>query len=406
MAFLAVMPGSVVPSIEVAVDFDNDPTAGTTTWTDVTPYVVAYSRNPVRTNEFDQPGVCTGQITLRNDDARFIPDNVAGPYFGKLKKLRRVRVRAQWGGVTYNRFWGYVDDWPQSWDEYGRDQSVTLQIKDGLTPLETFDLVGQDFPAVSASGSAVAQVLTAAGITARSLDTGQSPIPDSGTLSSTFALQRVHDIAASENGVVFADGGGTIEFHDRRHRLTQSAVVQGTIGDAPGEIPYTNPQPLFGDVWPIVTVTANGGTLEMSTDAAGTASYYQRTLAFPPSGTYLVASQAEAKAATQYLVNRYAAPVTRVASVDLIGARSPSLWGPILNLDTSDRVIFRRRFLSNGTVAGTVQVDGFVEGYGETVKIGESWVVSVPISPADLQSYWLAGDAVYGLAGETTRAGY
>src|SRR5690242_1187595 len=111
MAFLAVN-GTNSPTIEVTFDFTNDPTSGSTTWTDITPYVVGYSRQPVRTNEFDQPGPATATVTLRNDDARFIPDNASGPYFGGLKKYRRIRIRAQWAGVTYDRFFGYVVDWP------------------------------------------------------------------------------------------------------------------------------------------------------------------------------------------------------------------------------------------------------------------------------------------------------
>lgn len=405
MTFRAVL-GTVVPTIEVAVDLDNDPTAGTTTWTDITRYVVSYSRQPVRNNEFDQPNTSTGSLVLRNDDARFIPDNAAGPYYGKLKKLRRVRVRAQWAGVTYNRFFGYVEDWPQTWAQAGRDQHLTVTMKDNFTPLETYDLAGQSFASAS-SGTAIRSVLAAAGVTAVNLDGGQSTVAASGTLSSTFALQRIHDIAASENGVCYPDGGGTVVFHDRRHRLTGSGtVVAATIGDAAGEIPYVDADPAYGDVWPIVRVTAFGGTAEVATNTAGTASYFQRTLNFPPSGSYQVASQSEAKAAAQYLAARYSDPSTRVRSVTLLGGRAPNLWGNILGLDTSSLVLFRRRFLSSGTVAGTVSFQGFVEGYGEQVTVGQDWRVQMPLSPADMQQYWLAGVPGYSEAGTTTVAGY
>src|SRR5262245_58256926 len=128
------------PTIEVELDYTNDPTSGTTTWTDITPYVVSYKRDLVRTNEFDQPGPAGATLVLRNDDGRFIPDNTSGPYTGGLKKYRRVRVRCQWAGVTYNRYFGYVLDWPQSWGSKGYDQTVTLPLQDALLPLESFDL--------------------------------------------------------------------------------------------------------------------------------------------------------------------------------------------------------------------------------------------------------------------------
>jgi hypothetical protein len=407
-SFLSVLPGSVAPTICFEVDLDNDPTSGTTTWTDFTSRLVAYSRQPVRSNEFDQPQGAGAQVKLRNDDGALIPDNTAGAYYGKLKKLRRCRVRAQWGGVTYNRFKGYVEDWPQTWDMAGKDQTVTLQLKDGLKPLETFDLGGRDYGG-ALTGALVAQVLTDAGITAQNLDVGQSNPPDSGVLSSpTYALQRVHDIAATENGVAFADGGGTIQFHDRHHRIyAGTAVPSATIGDSAGEVRYTGPQPIFGDVWPIVKVTPAGATTAVVvTNDAGTASFFQQTLVFPTAGNYLVDDPAEALAAAQYLAGRYSQELTRIPSVDLIGARDPTTWPVILNLDTSDRVVFRRRWLHNGTIGGTVEIDGFIEGYGEQVTVGQDWRVNVPISPGSLDAYWILGDPVYGVLGVTTTLSY
>lgn len=413
MAFLDVLPGGLVcPKIEVSFDFTNDPTSAVTTWTDITPYVVSYKRDPVRTNEFDQPGPCGAQLVLRNDDGRFIPDNATGPYFGGLLKYRRFRVRAQWAGVTYNRYFGYVLDWPQSWAAFGRDQYVQLNLVDGLTPLETADLQGQSFSS-KVTGPAIQDVLTAAFAPltpAVALDAGSSTIVASGVLpTNTYALQRIKDIGASENGVVFAAGDGTITFHDRHRRLTAGASVnvQATIGDGGGaEIPYVDPQPQYGDVWPVVQVTPNGGSVQQASLAAGKASYFQRTLNFPSGGTYLVSSAIEALSAAQYLANRYGAPVTRIADVILVGAAAPALWPTILSLDTSAKVVFKRRFLNKGAAGGTISLTQFVEGYGDDVTIGKDWRVRVPLSPADIQSYWVLGDAVYGLLGQTTKLAY
>lgn len=409
MTFIQVTPGSASPLIEVAIDFDNDPTSGTITWTDVSGDVVSYSRQPVRTNELDQPGGASASLKLRNDSGAYFPDNAAGPYFGKLKKLRRVRVRAQWAGVTYNRFWGYVEDWPASWgDAGGRDQQVTLQLSDGFEPLKTYDLMGRDFPG-TLTGAAIGQVLTAAGITAQNLDAGNDPIPDSGTLATgSMALQRLNDIAASESGICFADGGGTIQFHDRHRRiLAETSPQMATIGDTFGaSIRYTNPQPIFGDAWPIVAVTPAGGTTEVTTIQAGTASFFQRTLNWPTAGQYLVGDQAVARAASQYLASRYAAPVTRITSVELIGAHNPTFWPSILAIDTSTRISFRRRLLQAGTVAGTLLVDGFAEGYGDQVMIGQDWRVLVPITPGTINAFWLLADTTYGVLGVTTIPAY
>ena len=416
MAFISIgVPGC--PTIEVSLDWTNDPTSDTYTWTDITSYLVSYSRDPVRQNEFDQPSPAGATIMLRNDDARFTPDNASGPYYGGLKKYRRMRVRAQWAAVTYDRYFGFVLDWPQSWVEGGKDQTVTLRLVDALTPTQTYDLRGQSF-AAELSGAAVQDVLVAAGAKgsgtgaspAWSLDAGISTIVASGTVTSgSFSEQRLKDIGASEMGLAFADGGGTIHFHDRHHRLTATASItaQGTIGDTAGAIRYVDPNPQYGDVWPIVQATPSGGTVaQVTTVAAGTASYFQQTLTYPTAGQYLVSDSAEALAATQYLANRYSSPVTRVDSVTAVGAHDTTTWPSLLALDTSDLVVFQRRFLNDGVVGGTISLNQIVEGYGDRVTIGQDWRVYLAMSPADTQRYWLAEIAGFGEAGTTTRGAY
>jgi hypothetical protein len=409
VAFLDVLKGGICPTIEVAFDYQNDPTSVTTTWTDITPYLVSYSRSPVRANEFDQPGPAGASFVFRNDDARFIPDNTTGPYYGNLKPYRRIRVRAQWAGVTYNRYFGYIVDWPQSWDQYGLNQYVQINAVDALAPLEIYDLQGQSFSS-KLTGAAIQDVLTAAAVPSSSLDTGNSTIVASGTLSTgAYALQRIKDIAATENGVCYANGAGVVNFHDRHRRITGGASVnsQGTIGDGgPGEIPYTDPRPAFGDVWPIVNVTPNGGSVQTATNAAAAASFFNRTLNYPTGGSYLVSSATEAALAAQYISNRYSTPTTRINQVTLIGTANPQMWATILNLDTSNKVLFKRRYRSNGAISGTITLTEFVEGYADDVQIGKDWRITVPLSPADIQSYWLLGDSVYGLLGQTTRLVY
>jgi hypothetical protein len=409
VTFINVTPGTSNPTIEVTFDPVNDPLSVTTNWYDITPYLVSYTRNPVRTNEFDQPQPATATLVLRNDDARFTPDYSPGPYYGGLIPYRRFRVRAQWAGVTYNRYFGYATDWPQNWDEAGHNPTVTLQLVDALEPTSTYDLQGQSFIS-NLSGQALQNVLTVAGISSYSLDTGNSTIAAQGPLQpQSYALQMIQDITATENGVTFADGSGTIQFHDRHRRLVGGAsnTVQGTIGDGVGEIPYANPQPEWGDVWPIVQVTPFGGSLQQWTNTTGTGHFFQQTLNFPTSGNYLSSNSTEALSAAQYIANRYEATSTRVVSVDLIGAAMTSAWPTILGLDTSSRVVFRRRPLNDGVPSGQViSLNQFVEGYGDTVVVGQDWRVSVALSPADIQSYWLLGDSTYGLLGETTTLGY
>lgn len=406
MAFYDVLKGGACPQIEVALEYQHDPFSGITAWTDITPYVVSYSRTPYRANEFDQPGPAQATIVLRNDDARFIPDNPSSPYFGFLKKYRRMRVRALWNGTIYNRFQGYVMDWPQTWASAGHDQSVTLSLSDYLFPLETFDLQGLSFTQTNA-GLAVSQVLTAAGIVGFSVETGLTTIPAAGPFSvGSFAMQRVKDICATENGICYADGGGIVNFLNRQHRAILGTPAC-TIGDGPGEVPYTDSvSPQFGDAWTIVAVTPNGGTVQVATDTAAKNRYFSRTLNYPTAGQYLSASPSDALGAAQYIQGRYREPPTRVPLAELRGVLNPSLWPTILGLDINSYVVFRRRPLSNGAVQSPISLNQFVEGYGDNVTVGQDWLVSVAMSPADAQTFWVLGDSKLGVLESTTRLFY
>jgi len=82
------------------------------TWTDVSTYCRSASTNIGRNREVDQFDAGTASVTLDNSDRRFDPENVAGPYYGKLVPNVPIRVRTAASGAL---FYGYVDKWPQEY---------------------------------------------------------------------------------------------------------------------------------------------------------------------------------------------------------------------------------------------------------------------------------------------------
>lgn len=62
-------------------------------WTDVSRFFVGGGSKRGRQHELDQIEAGTGTITVRNTDRRFDPTNAAGPYYGKLLPMRRLRLR-------------------------------------------------------------------------------------------------------------------------------------------------------------------------------------------------------------------------------------------------------------------------------------------------------------------------
>jgi hypothetical protein len=308
-------------------------------------------------------------------------------------------VRAQWAGVTYPRWQGLVTAWNVSWPESGKDSIVQVSASDSLKILNLYDLGGKDYGA-GLTSARVTAVCADVGI-ASSVSAGISSIPDSGTLTvGTSALTHLQAVEDDENGRLFAAGDATITFQDRHYRLVNSAVSQGTIGDAAGEIPYRDNMSLVSDdanLWPQVIVTPAGGTAETASDSSSELSYYTRSYTRSLLGT----SQAEALSAAQYLVSVYKDPAPKLPVLTLLPSRATSLWPNVLGAVNSQRFTFKRR-----PTYGTITQDGFVEQVSDTIQPGAAFDVAVQLSAANDQAFWVLGDPINGLLGETTALVY
>ncbi|MCR4340939.1 MAG: hypothetical protein NUW01_13750, partial [Gemmatimonadaceae bacterium] len=321
----------------------------------------------------------------------------SSPYYPGVKPMRRIRARARWNLVDYNLFLGFVEEWPQEWPEAGKGARVRISAVDAFKVLNLYQLSAGY--ASHLTGTRMGTVLTAAGIgtAERSLDAGQSTLAESGALTSS-ALQHLQDVAETENGLFFVDPGGTVVFQDRHHRILNESSASGTIGDAATEIRYGDVATVYGDsqIWNQAVITPSGGTADTITDAASTASYWTRTL----ERSLLISSQTEGRSAGQYLISRFKDPYLHIPTVTLVGARDTTQWPTILGLDISNRVLFRFRPPSGGTVAEDEHVEAIAH------RITGDWRVGLNLSAADAQGYWVMGDAANSLVGVTTRPTY
>lgn len=329
-----------------------------------------------------------------------------GPYYPNVLPMRRIRVLAQWAGVTYNVFHGYIEDWPLSFPDLNRNALVHVRAVDALAILPTFDLGGQSYASQLSSvrGSAVLTTI-GFGTADMSISTGQSTLIASGTITAgSDALAHLLDVQASENGLLFADTGGTLVYQDRHFRAKNRTSSSGTIGTGGGLIGYRDIRTSYGisDLWNAITVTANGGTAETAVDASSTASYYRRALTWPVGGSYLVASQAEALNAAQHVRALYSQPALRVPEVAVVGAGGTANWATILAFEISSRATIAHVTPAGGTITG----DKYVEGIGHSVTFERDWETTLPLSDAPSQAVWILGDANLSKIGETTVLGY
>lgn len=86
------------------------------TWTDVSDSVlvsdgVQITRGRATNRDEVQAGTCT--LTLKDQDRRFDAENASGPYYGFLNPGVPVWVTVTVGATTYDRFYGFVEDFPQ-----------------------------------------------------------------------------------------------------------------------------------------------------------------------------------------------------------------------------------------------------------------------------------------------------
>jgi hypothetical protein len=136
------------PVAKVYIAFNDGPYEPTPTynpavplsgWTDVTSSVRAMSIDRGRSDDWDTfNGSAT--VVLNNLTRLYDPFYTSGTYFGKLLPRRQVKVEATYGGTTYPLFRGFIDGWPPSWTDAGKDSTVTLSCYDAMQLLAQVQL--------------------------------------------------------------------------------------------------------------------------------------------------------------------------------------------------------------------------------------------------------------------------
>lgn len=103
------------PTVVVDMQFDRGPYAtdlGGVTFTALR--ARAFHSKVGRTDEIEATVPGSASFTLDNSDRRYDPTHVTGPYYGRLKPGRLIRVAATWAGTTYYPFVGVAESWPQT----------------------------------------------------------------------------------------------------------------------------------------------------------------------------------------------------------------------------------------------------------------------------------------------------
>jgi hypothetical protein len=100
-------------SLLVEVRFDG------ATWIDITQYVrVSDGVNITCGRADEEDEIQTGTATLSlNNDGRFTPGLATSPYYPNVRKNVAIRIGQVVGATTHWRFYGYVNEWPVTWEQ-------------------------------------------------------------------------------------------------------------------------------------------------------------------------------------------------------------------------------------------------------------------------------------------------
>lgn len=323
----------------------------------------------------------TGAAVLKNNDRRFDPTHLTGPYVSggitQVLPMRPIRYTATWDGTTYGLMRGFVDSWNIDWNGPNWSE-VTVPFTDGFKVLEAYDRIAVD-PAVGAgedSGARIDRILDSAGWPAglRDIATGNTTLQET-DLGGT-ALSECFLTADSELGEFYIDGDGNVVFRNRHGMLldARSNTVQATFGDSGSELHYAKDGLTLSydheTLANFAKVTRRGGIEQTATDQDSIDEYLTRT--FNRSGL-LVENDSDALAHAQWILYTSKEPELRFQSMRINPLRDPdTLFPQVLGREIGDRIQVLMRPPGGGD---PITRDVFIRGISHSIT-PSTWITS------------------------------
>ncbi len=385
--------------LEIA--FSYGPTAAAPVFTDVSSRLRSCTTQRGRSNEMDRIDAGSWDGVLDNQDGYLLPGNTAAPapYLGNIKPGTPLRYTVN-GVVT---FYGYTAGFPQRYPGV-RDAIVNLRALDGMSLLNLRKFQGATVLAQALMGQRFEDVLQtemgyAAGMC--DLDTGTATATETADLIGQNPTSHLQEMALAEGGRFFCSKAGLWTLRDAKATLEGVATNQGTFGFDSGELIYR----LSGDVIEhddtaiinSVSITDGESTIQTASDQDSIDDYGERDY----SVTWGITA-ADAAARAKRIVHERKDPHLRIPSLEILWPRCSAVAVPVIDaLEIGQRFSFRYQPFAPGSDEITTDVitDGIT-----IVSTPGAYHVSVQLTPADMQRYWLAGVVGFSEAGVSTYA--
>jgi hypothetical protein len=331
---------------------------------DITDFCISASIRRGRNRILDKFEAGTATVVLKDTTGNFNPSNTSGAYYGSLTPLRKIQIYADFNGVRYPLFFGFIISYTTNF-QIGVDSvsQVTLQCADGFRLMNS--VVFSSLPTASAgdsTGTRINQLLDLASwpVPQRSIDTGNSTVQaDPGTANRNLldALQLVGD--KSEFGGFFAGYDGKFYFLSRNKLAQQAANPQVIYSDDPSAIEYQQIEISHDDVMVLNDVAVNrlGGAIQEVTDATSISTYFNH------SGLrqdILIQTDAEALSQAQMLLATRKDAIVRISSLslNLYDPTSPSRIIAGLGSDIFNPIKVTKTMPGSTSITKTLLVQG------------------------------------------------
>jgi hypothetical protein len=365
---------------------------GTGSFVDLTSKAFSFSIQRGR-QDYTQPfqaGTCT--VVFRNLDGELDPDNSAGTYFGKIQPGRRIRITSNPTSMLYAQtiFVGFITDIQLSYDLSG-DAIVTMTAADGLSLLAQQDIAdGTSFSAESTADRFLATIALpevdypflvgfASGFSTCAAGTASGNV-----------LTYLAQIATTEQGAIFVDKQGTLQFKNRYELLdapTLTFTDDGGVGTN-----YESIERLVTALELYNRLSANRpGEDPVIRDSSTSKGLFG--VRFLNLGEVLFGSDGEVTDMIDFAMVRFASTSPRVSEVTtLLDGKSQLMVGQLMLLDLTASVTVE--FTPPGV--SQIVVPCSIESIAHNYSVGQGWRVTFGFTPRDTSNYLVLDDATLG----------
>ena len=380
-------------------------------WTDVTSYATDVTIRRGRNRIIDRYEAGTCQITFNNEDRRFDPTNLSGPYISAgetlIEPMKIVRVRVLYGSTYYPLFYGYVDNWQMSYEKTRR-HIAQMSATDGFKVLAGYQIAhdaGDYFPVTGdlSTGGRIDALLTSAGwgLADRLIETGKSRDIDDPAFEEDI-LSQILLTNDTELGDFYMSANGIATFRNRqaKYQDTRSSTSNFTFDDTGANVPYTNITMPTTDDLMCNSYTAQG----VGTDAYTAEDIVSISKYFPRKVTntgLLFQTDEEAEDHARYFVQNFKNPELRFDSVTA-SLSSDTIKSATLPREIGDLLTIKRTPIPLGT---TITRNVWIQGINWNIRVGEPFEVTYNLADAP-SNYLLLGSSPISTVLDTARLGY